>query len=122
MGKDVAKMLGYNQSDKAILRHTDEDDRMKCTVTDNLGRGQSTFVINESSSYGLILLEAICSHVEAEDNLIRQIVVSGQRRRVIFINESGLYGLILSLKPSAAIWTRKTMGSRNATPSAEGRK
>ena len=32
-------LLGYNQSDKAILRHTDEDDRMKCTVTDNLGRG-----------------------------------------------------------------------------------
>ena len=41
VGKDVAKMLGYNQSDKAILRHTDEDDRMKCTVTDNLGRGQN---------------------------------------------------------------------------------
>ena len=49
VGTDVAKMLGYNQSDKAILRHTDEDDRMKCTVTDNLGRGQSTFIINESS-------------------------------------------------------------------------
>ena len=55
VGKDVAKMLGYNQSDKAILRHTDEDDRMKCTVTDNLGRGQSTFVINESGLYSLIL-------------------------------------------------------------------
>ncbi len=55
VGKDVAKTLGYNQSDKAILRHTDEDDRMKCTVTDNLGRGQSTFVINESGLYSLIL-------------------------------------------------------------------
>ncbi len=55
VGTDVAKMLGYNQSDKAILRHTDEDDRMKCTVTDNLGRGQSTFVINESGLYSLIL-------------------------------------------------------------------
>ena len=55
VGKDVAKMLGYNQSDKAILRHTDEDDRMKCTVTDNLGRGQSTFVINESGLYSLVL-------------------------------------------------------------------
>ena len=55
VGTDVAKMLGYNQSDKAILRHTDEDDRMKCTVTDNLGRGQNTFVINESGLYSLIL-------------------------------------------------------------------
>ena len=55
VGTDVAKMLGYNQSDKAILRHTDEDDRMKCTVTDSLGRGQNTFVINESGLYSLIL-------------------------------------------------------------------
>ncbi|MBR6264785.1 MAG: hypothetical protein IKR05_16450 [Prevotella sp.] len=31
------------------MRHTDEDDCMKCTVTDNLGRGQSTLIINESS-------------------------------------------------------------------------
>ena len=55
VGTDVAKMLGYNQSDKAILRHTDEDDRMKCTVTDSLGRGQNAFVINESGLYSLIL-------------------------------------------------------------------
>ena len=55
VGTDVAKMLGYNQSDKAILRHTDEDDRMKCTVTDNLGRGQNTFIINESGLYSLVL-------------------------------------------------------------------
>lgn len=55
VGTDVAKMLGYNQPDKAIKQHTDEDDRMKCTVTDNLGRGQSTFVINESGLYSLVL-------------------------------------------------------------------
>ncbi len=55
VGTDVAKMLGYNQPDKAIKQHTDEDDRMKCTVTDKLGRGQSTFVINESGLYSLVL-------------------------------------------------------------------
>ena len=55
VGTDVAKMLGYNQSDKAILRHTDEDDRMKCTVIDNIGRKQNMYVINESGLYSLIL-------------------------------------------------------------------
>lgn len=31
--------LSENQKwDFGILGHTDEDDRMKCTVTDNLGR------------------------------------------------------------------------------------
>ena len=104
VGMDVAKMLGYNQSDKAILRHTDEDDRMKCTVTDNLGRGQSTFIINGSSSYGLILLEAICSHVDNEEKTTVAICDTG------FNYKSGLYGLTLSSNPSAAMWTMRTRG------------
>ena len=40
VGKDVALALGYSQPDKAVMRHTDDDDRMKCTVTDSLGRGK----------------------------------------------------------------------------------
>ena len=55
MGKDVALALGYDQTDKAIQRHVDEDDRMKCTVTDRLGRAQQAVVINESGLYALIL-------------------------------------------------------------------
>jgi len=42
--------------------------------------------------------KAIKMHVDDEDKLTRQIVVSGQNRKVIFINESGLYALILSSK------------------------
>jgi prophage antirepressor-like protein len=46
-------------------------------------------------------------HIEDEDKLTRQIVVSGQRRNVIFINESGLYSLILSSKlPQAKAFKR----------------
>lgn len=46
-------------------------------------------------------------HVDNEDKLTRQIVVSGQRRTVIFINESGLYSLILSSKlPQARAFKR----------------
>ena len=41
---------------------------------------------------------AVKMHVEREDKLTRQIVVSGQNRNLIFINESGLYSLILSSK------------------------
>ena len=55
VGKDVAKALGYDQTDKAIQRHVEEDDRMKCTVTDKLGRAQQTVVINESGLYALVL-------------------------------------------------------------------
>ena len=42
--------------------------------------------------------KAVKMHVEREDKLTRQIVVSGQNRNLIFINESGLYSLILSSK------------------------
>ena len=55
VGKDVAKALGYNQADKAINRHVDEDDRMKRTVIDKWGRKQQAFFINESGLYSLIL-------------------------------------------------------------------
>lgn len=37
-------------------------------------------------------------HVDDEDKLTERIVLSGQNREVIFINESGLYSLILSSK------------------------
>lgn len=57
VGKDVAEVLGYTNTPKAIR-----------------------------------------DHVDAEDKLTEQIVLSGQGRDVILINESGLYSLILSSK------------------------
>ena len=46
-------------------------------------------------------------HVDEEDKLTEQIVISGQNRDVILINESGLYSLILSSKmPNAKKFKR----------------
>ena len=42
--------------------------------------------------------KAVRDHVDEEDKLTERIVLSGQNREVIFINESGLYSLILSSK------------------------
>ena len=42
--------------------------------------------------------KAIRDHVDEEDRLGERIVLSGQNRMTIFINESGLYSLILSSK------------------------
>ncbi|QCR33164.1 phage antirepressor [Lysinibacillus sp. SGAir0095] len=46
--------------------------------------------------------KAIRDHVDDEDKLTERIVLSGQRREVIVINESGLYSLILSSKLESA--------------------
>lgn len=61
VGKDVAEILGYSNSPKAIR-----------------------------------------DHVDAEDKLTERIVLSGQNREAVVINESGLYSLILSSKLPAA--------------------
>lgn len=55
VGKDVAEILNYKECNKAISRHVDEDDRMKHPITDNLGRKQEAYIINESGLYSLIL-------------------------------------------------------------------
>lgn len=55
VGKDVAEHLGYNEPNKAIVRHVDEDDRMKYPIIDNLGRKQESWIVNESGFYSLIL-------------------------------------------------------------------
>ncbi|MGK9325037.1 BRO-N domain-containing protein, partial [Melissococcus plutonius] len=66
IGKDVAKILGYERTDNAVRKH-----------------------------------------VEDEDRLMHQISASGQNRNMIFINESGLYSLILSSKmPNAKKFKR----------------
>lgn len=46
--------------------------------------------------------KAIRDHVDEEDKLTERIVLSGQNREVIFINESGLYSLVLSSKLQSA--------------------
>ena len=51
--------------------------------------------------------KAIRDHVDNDDKLTERIVLSGQNREVIFINESGFYSLILSSKmPNAKKFKR----------------
>ena len=47
-------------------------------------------------------MKAVRDHVEEEDKLRERIVLSGQNREAVFINESGLYSLILSSKLDSA--------------------
>lgn len=51
--------------------------------------------------------KAIRDHVDDDDKLTERIVLSGQNRNVILINESGLYALIMSSKlPTAKLFKR----------------
>ena len=54
LGKDVAKILGYSDTDKAIRRHVDEEDKYK-GPSKTAGGLQLSFFINESGFYSLVL-------------------------------------------------------------------
>ena len=55
VGKDVAQVLGYERSTKAVADHVDQEDKDVVPIQDSIGRMQNTPVINESGLYSLIL-------------------------------------------------------------------
>lgn len=54
VGKDVATILGYSNSRKALIDHVDDEDK-GVTKCDTLGGAQNLAVINESGLYSLII-------------------------------------------------------------------
>ncbi len=58
VGKDVAEILGYSNSRKALSDHIDDKDKFQgdgVTIRDSIGREQTPTFINESGLYSLIL-------------------------------------------------------------------
>lgn len=55
IGKDVADILGYSRTAKAIQDHVEDEDKDAVPIQDSIGRKQATSIINESGLYGLIL-------------------------------------------------------------------
>ena len=56
VGKDVAMILGYTNTRKAVIDHVDDDDKKDgVTIRDSIGREQKPVLINESGLYSLIL-------------------------------------------------------------------
>lgn len=54
VGKDVAKVLGYSDTNKAIATHVDSDDKLNDKTALSLGQRGGWF-INESGLYSLII-------------------------------------------------------------------
>ena len=54
LGKDVANILGYSDTNQAIRKHVDEEDKYKGAV-ETTGGLQQSFFINESGFYSLVL-------------------------------------------------------------------
>lgn len=56
VGKDIAELLGYKNSRKAISDRVDSEDKKDgVTIRDSMQRNQKAIIINESGLYSLIL-------------------------------------------------------------------
>lgn len=55
VGKDVAEILGYSNSRKALLDHVENEDKNTVTIRDGNKGNPNQVVINESGLYSLIL-------------------------------------------------------------------
>lgn len=54
VGKDVAQALGYNDTDQALRKHVDDEDKLTRRF-DGSGQERSMTTINESGLYSLVL-------------------------------------------------------------------
>lgn len=54
IGKDVAEALGYSDTDQAIRRHVDEEDKLTRSF-DGSGQNREMYIINESGLFSLVL-------------------------------------------------------------------
>lgn len=54
VGKDVAEALGYSDTNQAIRRHIDEEDKLTRQI-DGIGQKREMYIINESGLYSLVL-------------------------------------------------------------------
>lgn len=54
VGKDVAEVLGYSDTNQAIRKHVDEEDRLTRSFNGS-GQNRGMIIINESGLYSLIL-------------------------------------------------------------------
>ena len=104
VGKDVADILGYSNTRKALLDHVDEEDKTDgVTIRDSLGREQNPVFINESGLYSLILGSKLPSAKSFKRWVTHEVIPSIRRHGMyaiddIIANPDLALGALLALK------------------------
>ena len=102
VGKDVAEILGYKNSRKALKDHVDDEDK-GVTKCDTLGGKQNLTVINESGLYSLIISSKLPSAKQFKHWVTSEVLpairkhgayMTDQKAFDVVHNESGLADLL----------------------------
>ena len=68
VGKDVAAALGYSDTNKAIVTHVDEEDKLNDKTASSLGQ-RGGWIINESGLYEPIEVEKVDNNIVSIDEI-----------------------------------------------------
>jgi prophage antirepressor-like protein len=95
-GVDIARALGFKNTNDALLRHCKNDGVVFREVIDTLGRTQKTKFINESNMYRLIVNSELPSAEKFEKWVFEEVLPS--------IRKTGAYKLPLSKKEEMKLY------------------
>ena len=87
VGKDVADILGYTNSRKAIGDHVDEEDKNTVTIRDGIQGNPNQTIINESGMYSLILSSKLPAAKRFKHWVTAEVLPSIRRHGVYAIDE-----------------------------------
>lgn len=114
VGKDVAEILGYSNSRKAISDHVDDEDK-GVTKWNTLGGNQDLTIINESGLYSLILSSKLPSAKKIKHWVTSEVLPSIRKNGVYSVPKTFAEALRLAaeqqeqitvMKPKADVYDR----------------
>lgn len=110
VGRDVANILEYANTRKAILDHVDEEDKA-VTKCDTLGGKQEAVVINESGLYSLILSSKMQSAKDFKHWITSEVLPAIRKNGGYIANQENLSDEELLAK--AILVAHKTIEEKN---------
>ena len=91
VGKDIAEVLGYSNTRKAVADHIDSEDKKDgVTIRDSIGRTQNPVLINESGLYSLILSSKLPSAKKFK-HWVTAVVLPSLRKHGAYITAETLH-------------------------------
>ena len=87
VGKDVAAILGYSNSRKALIDHVDDEDKNTVTIRDGIPGNPNQVVINESGLYSLILSSKLPTSKRFKRWVTSEVLPTIRRHGVYAIDE-----------------------------------
>lgn len=92
VGKDIANILGYTNSRKALLDHVDEEDKLVSRIV-TAGQNRNMIIINESGLYSLIFSSKLDKAKEFKRWVTKE-VLPDIRKYGMYINDSFIKTII----------------------------